>query len=77
MIAAGSGNGLIRDSLSKLHAHLHIFRLRFHSEVTQEAYAEHAKLVDALLKRDAAAAESAMRAHIEKSYKRLVPFVGQ
>jgi len=77
MIAAGSGNGLIRDSLSRLHAHLHIFRLRFHSEVTQEAYAEHAKLVDALVRRDADVAESAMRAHIEKSYKRLVPFVGK
>ena len=52
MIAAGSGNRLIRDSLARLHAHLHIFRLRFHSEVTQEAYTEHAKLLDALPRRD-------------------------
>jgi DNA-binding GntR family transcriptional regulator len=74
MIALGSGNSLIQESLARLHAHLHIFRLRFHSEVTTEAYAEHAALVDALAARDGAAAESAMRAHIEKSYQRLVPF---
>jgi len=77
MIAAGSGNDLIRDSLSRLHSHLHIFRLCFHTEVTQEAYAEHASLVDALVRRDGPAAESSMRAHIEKSYQRLIPLVGK
>lgn len=71
LIAIGSGNPLIRDALAKLHTHLHIFRLRFHSEVTKEASSEHAKLVTALVRRRAAEAESAMRAHIEKSYKRL------
>ncbi len=42
--------------------------------MTKEAYAEHAKLVDALVKRDPARAEAAMRAHIEKSYQRMVPY---
>ena len=42
--------------------------------MTREAYAEHAKLVDALMKRSPEKAEAAMRAHIEKSYKRLVSF---
>ena len=74
MIALGSGNALIQESLARLHSHLHIFRLRFHSEVTKEAYAEHAKLVDALIRRDPVRAESAMRAHIEKSYQRMVPY---
>jgi DNA-binding GntR family transcriptional regulator len=74
MIALGSGNRLIQESLARLHTHLHIFRLRFHSEVTREAYAEHGRLVEALVKRNAAKAEAAMRAHIEKSYKRLVAF---
>jgi DNA-binding GntR family transcriptional regulator len=74
MIALGSGNALIRESLARLHSHLHIFRLRFHSEVTKEAYAEHAKLVQALARRDPAKAEAAMRAHIEKSYQRMVPY---
>ena len=71
LIAAGSGNRLIRDTLAKLHTHLHIFRLRFHREVTREAYAEHEKLVTALSKRKPAEAASAMRIHIEKSYRRL------
>jgi DNA-binding GntR family transcriptional regulator len=74
MIALGSGNKLIQESLARLHSHLHIFRLRFHSEVTKEAYTEHARLIEALSRRRPAEAEAAMRAHIEKSYKRLEPF---
>jgi DNA-binding GntR family transcriptional regulator len=53
---------------------MHIFRLRFHSEVTTEAFAEHARLVDSLRRRSPGEAEAAMRFHIEKSYARLVPF---
>lgn len=73
-IAEGSGNALIQQSLARLHAHLHIFRLRFHTEVTTEAFAEHASLVEALRRRDGVAAEAAMREHIERSYQRMVPF---
>ncbi len=73
-IARGSKNRLIEDALSRLHTHLHIFRLRFHSEVTTEAFAEHARLVDALKRRSPGEAEAAMRYHIDKSYARLVPF---
>jgi DNA-binding GntR family transcriptional regulator len=61
----------VRVALARLHTHLHIFRLRFHSEVTKEASTEHAKLIAALARRKAADAETAMRVHIEKSYKRL------
>ncbi|HTQ36439.1 MAG TPA: GntR family transcriptional regulator [Steroidobacteraceae bacterium] len=71
LIAIGSRNPLIRDTLAGLHTHLHIFRLRFHSEVTKEAFAEHAGLIAALVERRPAAAAAAMRAHIEKSYQRL------
>jgi DNA-binding GntR family transcriptional regulator len=74
LIARGSGNAIIAESLSRLHIHLHIFRLRFHSEVTTEAYAEHERLAAALMARDPAAAEAAMRTHIERSHKRLLPF---
>lgn len=73
-IARGSKNSLIEDSLARLHTHLHIFRLRFHSEVTTEAFAEHARLLEALRRRSPGEAEAAMRYHIEKSYARLVPF---
>jgi DNA-binding GntR family transcriptional regulator len=75
LLAGASGNPLIQDSLARLHAHLHIFRLRFHSEVTTEACAEHATLIEALTRRDPQEAEAAMRLHIEKSYNRMVPFV--
>jgi DNA-binding GntR family transcriptional regulator len=71
LIAIGSGNLLIRDALAKMHTHLHIFRLRFHSEVTKEAFTEHGRLVAALASRDAEGASAAMREHIERSYQRL------
>jgi len=74
LIAAASGNRLIQDSLARLHAHLHIFRLRFHSEVTTAAYTEHARLVEALTHRRPKEAEATMRRHIEKSYERMIPF---
>jgi DNA-binding GntR family transcriptional regulator len=73
-VAHGSDNRLIVDSLDRLHTHLHIFRLRFHRAVTQEAFAEHALITHALQKRDADAAEAAMRSHVQKSYERLVGY---
>jgi len=73
-IALGSGNQLIADSLARLHIHLHIFRLRFHGEVTNEAYAEHTLITRALQRRDPDESERAMRKHLEKSYERLVKF---
>ncbi len=74
LIAAASGNQLIQDALARLHVHLHIFRLRFHSEVTTEARTEHAALIDALSRRDPADAEAAMRRHIKRSYDRMISY---
>jgi DNA-binding GntR family transcriptional regulator len=71
MIAAASGNSIIQESLSRLHSHFHIFRLRSHSDVTTEAHGEHARLIEAIRSREGEAAEAAMRAHIERSYARL------
>jgi DNA-binding GntR family transcriptional regulator len=51
-----------------------VFRLRFHSEVTTEAYVEHERLIEALTARKPDDAEAAMRQHIEKSYRRMEPF---
>ena len=73
-IARGSGNELIVESLSRLHTHLHIFRLRFHPEITKEAFSEHALITRALQRRNPEEAEAAMRSHIQKSYERLVKF---
>jgi DNA-binding GntR family transcriptional regulator len=68
-----AGNDLIRETLSHLHTHFHIFRLMFHARVTEEALAEHEALLAALSSRDEAGAEQAMRDHIERSRQRLLP----
>ena len=73
-IAHGSGNRLIEESLSRLHTHLHLFRLHFPSKVNAEVFAEHARLADALRRRNPRDAEAAMRAHIKNSYDRLIAF---
>jgi DNA-binding GntR family transcriptional regulator len=67
-----AGNGLIRDTLSHLHTHFHIFRLMFHARVTEEALTEHESLLFALSSGDASGAERAMREHIERSRERLL-----
>ena len=72
MIAAGSGNPLIRQTLDRLHSHLHIFRLRSSSHVTYEANLEHSAVIEAMSRRDSEGAQTAMRAHIQLSYDRLV-----
>src|SRR6478609_11255923 len=61
LIAAGSGNRIIRETLSRLYLHFHIFRLRFHSNLMADTAAEHDILVAALIARDGDAAERAMR----------------
>ncbi|GEQ75305.1 GntR family transcriptional regulator [Comamonas testosteroni] len=76
-IAKRSGNELIAETLNRLHAHMHLFRLRFHSDVTEDAINEHAQIVAALIARDEKAAESAMRCHLERSLGRMAPYFAQ
>ena len=68
-----AGNELIRQTLGFQHTHFHIFRLMFHSRVTEEALDEHEAILAAFTARDPAAAEEAMRIHIEHSRDRLLP----
>ena len=65
-IAAAADNRLMRDTLARLHVHLHLFRLPHHPSVTVEALDEHNEIVDGIARRDRDAAEGAMRRHIEK-----------
>jgi len=69
-----SGNELMHQLLDTLHAHMHLFRLRYHASVAEEAIEEHKKIVEAILYRDAEAARSAMAAHILSSRERMVPY---
>jgi DNA-binding GntR family transcriptional regulator len=68
-----AGNELIRETLNHQHVHFHIFRLMFHSRVTEEALEEHEALVAAFEARDPDAAEKAMHVHIARSRDRLLP----
>nr|WP_307437390.1 GntR family transcriptional regulator [Labrys monachus] len=73
MIHKIGGNELIRGTLAHLHTHFHIFRLLFHSRVTEEALEEHEALLGAFKARDGEAAAGAMYRHIERSRDRLLP----
>ena len=67
-----AGNELIRDTLTHLHTHFHIFRLMFHARVTDEALVEHEGLLAAFSSGDESGAEQAMREHIDRSRRRLL-----
>ncbi|MDR5758929.1 GntR family transcriptional regulator [Caballeronia sp. LZ035] len=73
-IADHGDNDLAADTLGRLHAHMHLFRLRFHSHVTEEAIKEHAAIVDALVNGNPDKAAAAMKKHIARSRDRLAPF---
>jgi DNA-binding GntR family transcriptional regulator len=75
LIAQGARNHLIADSLARLHIHIHIFRSCFRTEIAEEAVHEHDAIIAAIKARDGAAAEAAMRRHIELSYGRLRDFI--
>ena len=68
-----AGNELIRKTLASQHTHFHIFRLMFHSRVTEEALDEHEALLAAFAAGDGKAAKRAMSDHIERSRDRLLP----
>ncbi|MGE4335597.1 MAG: GntR family transcriptional regulator [Pigmentiphaga sp.] len=75
VIAMVGGGELIADSLARLHTHMHLFRVLFHSRVTEEAIKEHAELLDALVAGDGPRARDAMEHHIVFSLKRVSPIV--
>ena len=72
MILACADNELIRQVIAFQHTHFHIFRLMFHSRVTEEALDEHEAILAAFAAADPVAAEEAMRVHIERSRDRLL-----
>jgi DNA-binding GntR family transcriptional regulator len=76
LIAIGSGNLLIHETLARLHTHVHLFRLFFHARATTDANDEHERIIAAIKQKDPAAAEAAMRDHIERSRKRFMMIFG-
>jgi len=71
LIATGSGNSLIAATIDRLHAHLQIFRSLYSTNAPEEAAAEHQRIIEALLAHDPAAAEAAVREHLERSKERM------
>lgn len=71
LIAANSGNALLLDAIVRLRAHLHLYRLYFAHGIAEETADEHELILDALRRRDTAAAEAAMLAHIGHSHERI------
>jgi DNA-binding GntR family transcriptional regulator len=71
LIATASGNRLIADTIERLHAHLHIFRALYATNAPHEAAREHRAIIDALVAHDAAAAETAVRHHLQCSQQRM------
>ena len=58
LIATGSGNRLIAETIDRLHAHLQIFRSLYAPTRLNEAAGEHREIIDALVAHDPAAAEA-------------------
>lgn len=71
LIATGSGNRLIAETIERLHAHLQIFRSLYSTNAPEEAATEHQRIIEALLAHDAIAAEDAVREHLERSKERM------
>lgn len=71
LIATGSGNRLIAETIERLHSHLHIFRSLYRTNAPEEAAREHRIIIDALVAHDPVAAERAVRTHLERSQERM------
>ena len=71
LIAEASRNEALHDSIARLHAHAHLFRLRFDTAVTHDALDEHAELIAAIAAPDPRRAAATMRKHLKQSRGRL------
>ncbi len=70
-IAKACGNAVIEETLGRLFKQMHIFRLRYHSDVAHAVIDEHLDILGAIEARDPARAEAAMRGHIEAGRERI------
>ena len=70
LIALSAENEVIREALSRLHTHVHLFRLLYDTQVTYLAMGEHDEVLAAVAARDPDAAAYAMRRHILLSGER-------
>ncbi|MFD2353872.1 GntR family transcriptional regulator [Nonomuraea ferruginea] len=77
LVASSAENRVIRETLARLHTHVHLFRLHRDAQVTHLAMAEHEEVVAAIAARDPDAAAYAMRRHILRSGERFQRLFGE
>jgi DNA-binding GntR family transcriptional regulator len=65
-------NETVRLAYARTHCHLHTFRLAYTGSYVSDTVEEHAAIAEAIAAGDPAAAEAAMRCHIEQSRERLL-----
>ena len=70
LVAQASASPLLHDSITRLHAHLHLHRLHFPTTRLGTSAAEHRRIVTAVAAGDPDAAGSAMRQHLEAARDR-------
>lgn len=71
IIARTSGNTFLQDALERLHAHLHLYRLYFHTGIAIETISEHREILSALQQHNAEATFTAMARHLQLAQRRL------
>lgn len=71
LIAELSGNGEVVQAFARTHCHLRLFRLRYTTDQGSATLAEHREIAAAITARDAEAAHSAMKSHLDLARARM------
>ncbi|MGW3887805.1 GntR family transcriptional regulator [Micromonospora chokoriensis] len=77
LIAEVAGSPLLRDSITRLHSHLHLHRLYFPVTGAPDTNTEHQRIATAIAAGDSDAATEAMRAHLIAARERHLPAFDQ
>jgi DNA-binding GntR family transcriptional regulator len=70
-LALLAGNGVVRDTLSRLRSHLHMYRLFHHAGQAAATKPEHLAIAKAVASADPEAARAAMESHLRAAMNRL------
>ena len=74
-LAEASGVHLMVEVLTRLRPHTQLYRLYYTVGISDDTVAEHSRVIDAVSRRDAAAAGATMAAHLSASQQRLATAV--
>jgi DNA-binding GntR family transcriptional regulator len=76
-LAAATGVGLMVETLERLRPHAQLYRLYYTVGIAEDTVREHERVLDAVTRRDEAAAVRAMSEHLSASRGRLAGALGQ